>query len=195
MPMANGCPHCGTDRPAVGDLGYRNACPACGGPRLPAGTFIADPDKARMSASALVRAKAKGDRGRWSARLLAFSASMLTLSATISLLGGHLSFISVLAMGLMWGSFAISYRRRHQLRAARVKTELDEAYALSGASSQHLRVMVEAEPAAAVTAKGARVDVEEESHKQALAEAEAEAEKEDAFADFDRRLAEAEKKK
>ena len=195
MAMANGCPHCGTDRPAVADLGYRYACPACGGPRLPPGTFIADGDKARMSTNALVRAKAKGDRGRWSARLLAFSASMLTLSATLSLLGGHLSFISVLAMGLMWGSFAVSYRRRHQLRAARVRPELDEAYALAGANSQHLRVMVEAEPAAALTPKGATVDAAVEAHKVALAEAEAEAEKEDAFADFDRRLAAAEKKK
>ncbi len=180
------------------DLGYRFACPACGGPRLPPGTFVADPDKARMSNSALVRAKAKGDRGRWSARLLAFSAAMLTLSATLSLLGGHLSFIGVLAMGLMWGSFAISYRRRHAIRAARVKGELDEAYGLAGTNTQHLRVMVEAAPDAAlgrVPGDRARVDTEDLEQKAAQAEAEAEAEKENAFTDFDRRLAEAEKKR
>ena len=127
----------------------------------------------------------------FAAKSLLLPFALLTLSAVLSMVGGHLSFISVVAMSLMWGSFAISYRRRHQLRAARVKGELDEAYALSGASSQHLRVMVEADPAP----KGARVDAEEEMQKKAIAEAEAEAEKEDAFSDFDRRLAEAEKKK
>jgi hypothetical protein len=191
--ITNGCPHCGSDRPAVEDPGYRFACPACGGPRLPPGTFVADGDKSRQSTNALVRAKAKGDRGRWGRRLIAISATLLTLSATLSLLGGHLSFISILAMGLMWASFAISYRRRHMIRANRVKSDLDEAYALAGASQ--LRVMVEASPADAVQKKGVRVDEEDEAHKAALAEAEAEAEKEDAFADFDRRLAEAEKKK
>lgn len=175
------------------DPSYRFACPACGGPRLPPGTLLVDADKARMSTSALMRAKAKGDRGRWFSRLIAISASLLTLSFVLSLLAGHLSFVGVLSMTLMWVSFAVSRRRRHVMRAARVKADLDEAYAVAGTNTSQLRVMVEAKPDAAPS--GARVDAEDEAHQVALAEAEAEAEKEDAFADFDRRLAEAEKKK
>jgi hypothetical protein len=194
--MATGCPHCGSDRPPVEDLAFRLACPACGGPRLPAGTFVADPDKERASTAALVRAKAKGDRAKWPPRLIAASASLLTLSALMSLFGGHLSFFGVFAALLMWATFGLGYRRRHALLAARTKADLDEAYALAGTSSAHLRVMVEASPATgtAAGAVGAKADADAEAHQQALAEAEAEAEKEDAFADFDRRLAEAQKK-
>jgi hypothetical protein len=132
------------------------------------------------------------------------AATMTALLALAALQGAHIQFMSLLAMGLLWTSFTISYRRRHAITARRASGDLDAAYSLAGATlpATGVGMGVTATPQVRIStdvpahlAISARPAFEAEAEATAKAEAEAEADREDAFTDFDRRLAEAEKRK
>ncbi len=179
--MPTRCTHCGSDRPAVDDRVFRLACPACGGPRLPESASFRDDVAEQVATRALFRARIRAWRSRARLRVHGLFAALMTIFMVVRLSHAHhVRLVPVVLLGLLWAWFVVSFVRRHQRRAWRVRGALDDAYALAGLGTQLAMPRVRIRAGASAPAQTqTTIDAQAEELNDPI----------DALADFDRRLA------